>query len=271
MMKVGDRVEIIPETRFDHQACGTGVVIPINPQYERFPITVRWANGTEYMYTDKDIRLVSFYKVGDRVRLAPTSMYFNQFNGLGTITEVDRIVPEEGPHYAYTVVADSGYSNNYRHEDLVLADKDKIHVMADIASDPVLVCLLRKWYKGPISECPYNYGSVKKDCFKLCHALFPTTGPDCPCNEPTRKETVEMILKMADIAGIKPETAYKTGSVFEDDEGERFILAIIEPDVARLIAVDGSGYWGDKLNVGTDHIVHFPEDFLEGLSFQYTV
>lgn len=269
-MKVGDRVEMIPGNIFEHQSNVPGTVINID-EGDLYPIVVKWDNGKEYCYTEKHIRLIAKFRVGDEVMIAPTSMYFGQFDGLGTITEVDHIVPEEGHHYAYTVEADSGYSNGYRHEDLILADKDKIHVMADIASDPVLVSLLRKWYKGPISECPYNYGSVKKDCFKLCHALFPTTGPGCPCNEPTRKETVEIILKMADITGIKPETAYKTGSVFADDEGETFMLAIIEPGVARLIAVDGSGYWGDKLNVGTDHIVHFPEDFLEGLTFQCTV
>jgi len=270
-MKVGDRVEMIPGTRFEHQACGTGIVTAVHSSDSIFPLAVRWENGAEYLYTDSDVRLVTFYKVGDRVRLASNSKYFNQFDGLGTITEVNHTALDEGDLFVYRVTADSGYSNRYRHEDLILVRFDKIRVMADIASDPVLVSLLRKWYKGPISECPYNYGSVKKDCFKLCHALFPTTGPGCPCNEPTRKETVEIILKMADITGIKPETAYKTGSVFADDEGETFMLAIIEPGVARLIAVDGSGYWGDKLNVGTDHIVHFPEDFLEGLTFQCTV
>jgi len=215
-----------------------------------------------------DVRLVTFYKVGDRVRLASNSKYFNQFDGLGTITEVNHTALDEGDLFVYSVTADSGYSNRYRHEDLILVRFDKIRVMADIASDPVLVNLLRKWNKGPIGECPYNYGSVKRNCSKLCYALFPGTGPDCPCDEPSRKETVEMILAMADFAKVKTETVHVVGSLFVDSNQEVYLLVTVDSKKARIVAIDGTGFWGDPLTVDDKREVHFPDGFLDGLTFR---
>jgi len=213
MMKVGDRVEMIPGNIFEHQSNVPGTVINID-EGDLYPIVVKWDNGEEYCYTEKHIRLIAKF--------------------------ID-LLPYVKP--------------------------TRIHAMYEIANDPTLVTLLTKWIDGPIGECPFAYGHVKRNCHELCYKLFPGTAPGCPCMEPDRKEIVTTILQMAKFSDIKVKKSFDVGAVFSDYEEELFVLMTIGDGNARLIALDGSGYWGDAVKNDGGKIV-FPDDFLEGLTYE---
>jgi len=262
MMKVGDRVEMIPGNIFEHQSNVPGTVINID-EGDLYPIVVKWDNGKQYCYTEKHIRLIAKFRVGDEVMIAPTSEYYGQFSGAGVISKIN-----EEPEYIYYVKTEGGYENNYREIDLLPYVKPtRIHAMYEIANDPTLVTLLTKWIDGPIAECPFAYGHVKRNCHELCYKLFPGTAPGCPCMEPDRKEIVTTILQMAKFSDIKVKKSFDVGAVFSDNEGELFVLMTIGDGNARLIALDGSGYWGDAVKNDGGKIV-FPDDFLEGLTYK---